>query len=191
MPTAGGLPCHTARITMRNLIKRLFCRHSDGTTFVRNISGDEINTTEGKRSAWRCRRCDGLVLMDELHQESPPPGQCPNVNTPRACWKTVCQLGKKCRDPVRKEIRAQGPAVDATHSAAPASITDDAWTNPLNPLSPLSPFNPLHSSPAHSPCPAPASESPSSGGMDYGSSSGSCDSSSYSSDSGSSSSSDW
>ena len=180
MPKAGGLPCHTARITMRNLIKRLFCRHSDGTTFVRNISGDEINTTGGKRSAWRCKRCDGLVLMDELHRETPAPGQCPNINEPRACWKTVCQLGKKCRDPVRRENPAQGPNIDAARSAAPAPITDDAWTNPLHPLSP---FNPLHSSPAPSPCTGPTSESPAWGGMDYGSSSGSCDSGSYSTDS--------
>lgn len=148
---------------MRNLIKRLFCRHSDGTTFVRNIHGDEINMTGGKRSEWRCKRCDGLVLMDRIHSDAPQ----------------------------RRQAQAQGAAVVQVRSAAPAPAVDDAWTNPLHPLSPLSPFNPLLSPPAPSPCPAPSSESPVWVGIDYGSSSGSCDSSSYSSDSGSSSSSDW
>ncbi len=167
VPTAGGLPCHTARITMRNLIKRLFCRHSDGVTFVRNIYGDEINTTGGKRSEWHCKRCDGLVLMDHLNTDAPQ----------------------------RRQAKAQGMPVAPLRSAVPSPAMDDAWTNPLNPLSPLSPLNPLHSSPAPSPCPAPSGESPVCVGIDYGSSSGSSsgswDSSSCSSDSGSSSSSDW
>ncbi len=149
---------------MRNLLKRLFCRHSDGTTFVRNIYGDEINMRGGKRSEWRCKRCDGLVLMDRLNSDAPQ----------------------------RRQVQAQEAPVAAVRSAAPSPAVDDAWTNPLNPLSPLSPFNPLLSSPAPSPCPAPSSESPAWVGIDYGSSSGSSsgswDSSSCSSDSGSSSS---
>ena len=149
---------------MRNLIKRLFCRHSDGTTFVRNIYGDEINTTGGKRSEWRCKRCNGLVLMDRLNSDAPQ----------------------------RRQAQAQGLPVEQVRSAAPAPVMDDGWTNPLNPLSPLSPFNSLHSSPAPSPCPAPSTESPVwigiDIGVDHGSSSGSWDSSSCSSDSGSSSS---
>lgn len=187
---------------MRNLIKRLFCRHSDGTTFVRNIHGDEINTTGGKRSEWRCKRCDGLVLMDELNSGSSralsatlvQDGKCPNMHEPRGCWRTVCQLAGKCRDPQRRQTQAQSVPAESIRSAAPAPAADDTWTNPLNPMSPLSQLHPLSGLVVASHCvdqaPAP---SPSWSGSESAGSSSSCDGGSYSSDSGSSSSSsaDW
>lgn len=41
-------------------IKKIFCRHTM-VKFERNIYGDEINHAGGRRSLWRCERCDGLV----------------------------------------------------------------------------------------------------------------------------------
>lgn len=50
---------------MIKFLKRLFCRHPDGLTFVRNIYGDEIMQWGYKRSAWRCNRNGCLVGKDE------------------------------------------------------------------------------------------------------------------------------
>lgn len=150
-------------------LKRLFCKHSSGVTFVRNIYGDEINTAGGKRSVWRCDRCGGLLLKDQLHQDAQP---SPAITA------------------------AAASAGGSYRSAAPAPAVDDTLSHPLhplNPFSPLSPFASLHSSPASSPCPAPAESRSDWSGSDYGSPSGSWDSNSScssSSDSGSGSSSD-
>jgi len=42
------------RLTM-NWIKRVFCAHR--YEWMRNIYGDEINMSGGKRSLWRCAEC--------------------------------------------------------------------------------------------------------------------------------------
>ena len=49
---------------MLGFIKRLFCRHE--LEFNRNIHGDEINLSGGKRSVWWCTKCDAVVLKSEL-----------------------------------------------------------------------------------------------------------------------------
>jgi len=38
-----------------NWIKRVFCAHR--YEWMRNIYGDEINMSGGKRSLWRCAEC--------------------------------------------------------------------------------------------------------------------------------------
>jgi hypothetical protein len=59
---------------MNKFLKRLFCRHPDGLTFIRNIYGDEIMTWGYKRSCWRCNRNGCLVGKDELFfPENPQP----------------------------------------------------------------------------------------------------------------------
>ena len=50
-----------------SLIRSLFCRH-EHATFVRNIWGDEINFAGGKRSLWRCQKCQWLLAKDTLHR---------------------------------------------------------------------------------------------------------------------------
>ena len=52
---------------MSKFFKRLFCKHQD-QTFIRNIYGDEINLTNGKRSVWRCKKCEAVVWRDSLVQ---------------------------------------------------------------------------------------------------------------------------
>ena len=42
---------------MKTFIKQLLCSHSHDE-FIRNIHGDEINVYNGKRSIWRCTKCD-------------------------------------------------------------------------------------------------------------------------------------
>ena len=49
------------------IIKRLLCRHE--YEFVRNIYGDEINHTGGRRSWWRCKKCGKWVLMPTLEDD--------------------------------------------------------------------------------------------------------------------------
>jgi hypothetical protein len=45
--------------------KRLFCFHGS-IIFNRNIYGDHINHTNGKRSLWICERCGALVYQRDL-----------------------------------------------------------------------------------------------------------------------------
>jgi hypothetical protein len=49
---------NAARRWMRRLVRRVFCRHS--LAWVRNIHGDEINTT-GCRTVWRCDKCGKYI----------------------------------------------------------------------------------------------------------------------------------
>lgn len=51
-----------------NWLKRLFCRHSGGLSFVRNIYGDEIIHANFNRSIWRCKRCGSAVLQPFLNE---------------------------------------------------------------------------------------------------------------------------
>ena len=49
------------------LIGRLLCRHE--WVWVRNVHGDEVFLTGGKRSWWRCRKCGKFKLRPELYYE--------------------------------------------------------------------------------------------------------------------------
>ena len=46
-------------------LKRLFCEHH--YEWMRNIYGDEINLSGGKRSLWGCTKCDKVQARNELH----------------------------------------------------------------------------------------------------------------------------
>jgi RNase P subunit RPR2 len=48
------------------MFKRLFCKHD--YVFVRNIHGDEINLTNGKRSIWECKKCGKIKLSGRLQK---------------------------------------------------------------------------------------------------------------------------
>jgi hypothetical protein len=41
---------------IKRLVIKFFCEHD--MQWVRNIYGDEINYTNGKRSMWKCNKCD-------------------------------------------------------------------------------------------------------------------------------------
>lgn len=58
---------------MIGFLKRLFCKHD--LEYVRNVYGDEINYLGGKRSIWKCAKCDKYELKDQLH--SPNAGASP------------------------------------------------------------------------------------------------------------------
>lgn len=47
------------------IFKRLFRKHE--YEFVRNIYGDEINSSGGKRSVWWCPKCWKYKLSDKLY----------------------------------------------------------------------------------------------------------------------------
>lgn len=51
---------------MIKFLKRLFCRHPQGLTFVRNIYGDEIMQWGYNRSCWRCKKNGCLVGKPDL-----------------------------------------------------------------------------------------------------------------------------
>lgn len=41
----------------------MFCKHLDNPLeFVRNISGDETNCANGKRSVWKCTDCGKIIM---------------------------------------------------------------------------------------------------------------------------------
>lgn len=43
-------------------MRNIFCRHLyRPLEFVQNISGDEINMADGKRSVWKCPDCGALI----------------------------------------------------------------------------------------------------------------------------------
>lgn len=48
-------------------LKRLFCAHR--YEWMRNIYGDEINLSGGKRSLWGCAECGKVQARDELHDD--------------------------------------------------------------------------------------------------------------------------
>lgn len=52
---------------MSNWIKRLFCKHK--WKWDRNVYGDEINYSGGKRSSWSCAKCGALKYMPQLEDE--------------------------------------------------------------------------------------------------------------------------
>jgi len=54
-------------------LKRLFCMHRGGVAFVRNIYGDEINRSGGKRSIWVCKRCGGFIFEPYLNEPPATP----------------------------------------------------------------------------------------------------------------------
>jgi hypothetical protein len=59
---------------MIKFFKRIACGWKGHVlTFCRNIYGDEINSTGGKRSLWKCSKCGAYKLRPELHTESAPP----------------------------------------------------------------------------------------------------------------------
>ena len=49
-------------------LKRLFCGH-DNVSFDRNIYGDLINLSGGKRSFWICDDCGATVCNNNLFVE--------------------------------------------------------------------------------------------------------------------------
>lgn len=62
-------------MSLATFARRVFCRHRN-VRFVRNIHGDEINTT-GKRSVWTCQACSAVVLRADLHPLPPVPPRIP------------------------------------------------------------------------------------------------------------------
>jgi Zn-finger protein len=50
-----------------NWLKRVFCAHR--YEWMRNIYGDEINVSGGKRSVWRCSKCGKVQYRDDLRDE--------------------------------------------------------------------------------------------------------------------------
>lgn len=48
-----------------NWLNRLFCAHH--YKWIRNIYGDEINHSSGKRSLWCCTECGKVQARDGLH----------------------------------------------------------------------------------------------------------------------------
>ena len=50
---------------MIGFLKKTFCNHN--FEFVRNVHCDEINYLDGKRSIWKCKKCETLKLQDKLH----------------------------------------------------------------------------------------------------------------------------
>ena len=51
-----------------NWLRRLFCAHR--YEWMRNIYGDEINLSGGKRSLWRCAECGKIHARDGLHEDT-------------------------------------------------------------------------------------------------------------------------
>jgi hypothetical protein len=47
--------------------KKLLCRHKN-KKFVRNIYGDEINWSGGKRSIWKCADCGEIIFSEHLYR---------------------------------------------------------------------------------------------------------------------------
>ena len=54
------------KIERKPLLSRLTCNHAY-VVFRRNIHGDEINMTNGKRSVWSCCFCGSTRLEPELY----------------------------------------------------------------------------------------------------------------------------
>ncbi len=50
-----------------NWLRRLFCAHR--YEWMRNIYGDEINLSGGKRSLWGCAECGKVQARDDLHDD--------------------------------------------------------------------------------------------------------------------------
>ena len=48
-------------------LKRFFCAHH--YEWMRNIYGDEINLSGGKRSLWGCTACGKVQARDDLHDD--------------------------------------------------------------------------------------------------------------------------
>lgn len=53
----------------KNWFLRLLCRHRRRHNFIRNIYGDEINHSGGKRSLWVCHDCGHLLAKDKLQRD--------------------------------------------------------------------------------------------------------------------------
>lgn len=53
--------------SIKMFFKRFTCKHTN-QTFIRNIYGDEINWTGGKRSIWKCDDCGKVIFSDELNR---------------------------------------------------------------------------------------------------------------------------
>ena len=51
-----------------NWLKRFFCAHR--YEWMRNIYGDEINLSGGKRSLWGCIECGKVQARDDLHDDA-------------------------------------------------------------------------------------------------------------------------
>lgn len=52
---------------LHKLIQKIRCNHE--YKWVRNIYGDEINSTGGKRSIWKCFKCNKIQYRNELKPE--------------------------------------------------------------------------------------------------------------------------
>lgn len=48
----------------------LFGRHTGTLAFVRNIYGDEIFHSGGKRSIWKCSHCGRFVYLDSMGMDN-------------------------------------------------------------------------------------------------------------------------
>lgn len=57
-----------------HLTRRRLCPHE--WMFVRNIHGDEINHSGGKRSIWNCAECLARRCGNELHDVERKPPRC-------------------------------------------------------------------------------------------------------------------
>jgi hypothetical protein len=55
-----------------NWLQRIFCQHTGGIAFVRNLYGDQIVQHGYKRSEWKCKRCGRAIFEDALNGSAPP-----------------------------------------------------------------------------------------------------------------------
>lgn len=105
-----------------NLVRRLFCRHRD-VRFVRNIHGDEINHSGGKRSVWRCQACGAAVRRDQLHTPSAPPV------TARRSYAQVPAPASSSPSPHNDMLLMHAYDPDAWRSSKPAPEPDRFVSN--------------------------------------------------------------
>jgi hypothetical protein len=88
-----------------SFLKRLFCRHTAGAIFVRNLYGDEINEYGGMRSVWRCKRCDArLADLNCMPQLDQPKGAIMSIDV---CTCAACKLASKAIAIERDTWRAE------------------------------------------------------------------------------------
>lgn len=104
-----------------NWLKRLFCLHRGGLSFVRNIYGDEIYEWGFKRSLWRCKRCGAAVPMDMLNV--PPASTASDEGEPPCCQ---ADRDGDCTHKSCPQLRDGEPRRSGRHCPLDRSGDDDA-----------------------------------------------------------------
>jgi hypothetical protein len=85
---------------MRDLIKRLFCKHD--YQFVRNIYGDEIITFGWKRSISKCTKCGNYKLFDNLQTEECKMGKFYDT------YQQIKEREEEVKELHRRGLRSEG-----------------------------------------------------------------------------------